>query len=120
MNLKNMLLGAGAAIVLSSLSAPAFAQSVVRVGESEYPVLEELPVMIYRNELGLPVISYTEKSEDKRYRLVEVLPALTQELPEGRTTEVKTLYRLAEVYDKEERMLMTVALPIVFDPPLTK
>jgi hypothetical protein len=110
----NMLLGAGIALFVSNLPFPAFAQTSIKVGGKDIPVIKELPIFIMRNSAGMPAISYTEKSADRRYRLVEVLPTLTQEVQVSKPPAPKSLFRVAKVYDKKENKTMTVALPIQF------
>lgn len=114
MKIRNMLLGAGIALFVSNLPFPAFAQNAIKVGGKDIPVLKELPIFIMRNAVGMPAISYTEKSADRRYRLVEILPTLTQEVQVSQPPAPRSLYRMARVYDKKERKTMTVALPIQF------
>ncbi|WP_155967904.1 hypothetical protein [Kamptonema formosum] len=110
----NMLLGAGIALLVANLPLPAFAQNSIKVGGKDIPVVKELPILIMRNAMGMPAISYTEKSADRRYRLVEVLPTLTQEVQVSQPPAAKSLFRMARVYDKKENKMMTAALPIQF------
>jgi|GEM_PF-5588726 hypothetical protein len=114
MKIIKMLLGAGIALFVSNLPLPALAQNSIKVGGKDIPVVKELPIIIMRNALGMPSISYTEKSADRRYRLVEILPTLTQEVQVSKPPAPKSLFRVAKVYDKKAKKTMTVALPIQF------
>ncbi|MBD2039682.1 hypothetical protein [Microcoleus sp. FACHB-672] len=116
MKVKSWFVGAGITLLFAGLPLPAFSQTVVKVGGEDYPVVNELPIIINRNELGNPIINYTWKSADRRYRVVEILPTLTQEVQVSNPPAARNLYRLADVYDKQERKKMTVALPIQFEP----
>lgn len=113
MKIKTLILSAGITI-LSTIPFPAFAQTVVKVGGTDYPVVNELPITVDRSELGQPSISYTWKSPDRRYRVIEILPALTQEVQVSNPPAARSLYRLADVYDKQSRKKVRVALPIQF------
>ena len=113
MKIKNLLLGAGMTLLATSLAIPGLAASI-KVGSEDVEIVEVMPVTILRNQFGVPVTTFTRRSPDGRYRLRQVLPALTQE---GRATAPRTgrpLYRLVEVIDKKDKKLRVVAVPIRF------
>lgn len=113
MKIKNLLLGAGVTLLLTSLAIPGLAKTI-QVGKVKFDIIEVMPVTITRNQFGIPVTSYTTKSPDGRYRLREVLPTLTQEGTATAPRTARPLYRLIEVVDKSDRKVKTVAVPIRF------
>ena len=106
-------------VIFSSIASPVFAESL-QVGDKSFEIIDDIKIVINRESIDKQPMQVNENSN--RYKLLKFLPALTQEkkiepLP-GEKKKPNALYRLAEVQDRQTGKTLTVALPIIFNPPI--
>lgn len=110
------------------LSAPsAFAQNLeiapvidrnepIVVDGTAFQVMDSLPITVNRHQLEGAAIQYSKVSTDGRYKLLTILPTITQSRKEAQEPTPHQLYRLGVALDQETGEKMNVALPIRFEP----
>jgi hypothetical protein len=106
-------------VIFSSVASPVFAESL-QVGDKSFEIIDDIKIVINRHETDSQPMQINQNGN--RYQLLKFLPALTQEkeiqpLP-GEKKKPNPLYRLAEVQDRQTGKTLTVALPIIFNPPI--
>lgn len=112
MKLKDLFLGAGISLFLSSVALPAVSQTTIKVGGKDVQVLD-MPILIVPDRFGMPMMKLTEKTPDRRYKLLEVLPMpMTQELAVSPPPKAKNLYRIVRVLDRKTRKQMQAAVEV--------
>lgn len=102
-------------LLILTLPDQVLSQSIIKLGGREYPIFNEMPVIIKNNNLSTtPSISYTKYSPDKRYKFIKFLPIFTQEIEIQPPPAPRQLYRLVQVYDQQTGKILSVAVPIKF------
>ncbi|MBD2667180.1 hypothetical protein B6N60_04566 [Richelia sinica FACHB-800] len=106
-------------LTFSSVVSPAFAESL-QVGDKSFEIIDDIKIVINRESIDEQPMQVNQNGN--RYKILRFLPALTQEkeiepLP-GQKKKPNLLYRLAQVQDQQTGKTLTVALPIIFNPPI--
>jgi hypothetical protein len=116
---KTAFAGLALAVTFSCVSAPVLAESL-QVGDKSFEIIDDIKIVINRESIDEKAMQVNQNSN--RYKIRKFLPILTQEkeinpLP-GDQKKPNLLYRLAEVQDRQTGKILTVALPIIFNPPI--
>lgn len=112
MKIKDLFLGAGISLILSSVALPAFAQNTIKVGGKDLKILD-MPITLVPDRFGWPMMQLTPRTPDRRYKLLEVLPMpMTQELSVDKAPKPKRLYRVVRVLDRSTRREMQAAVEV--------
>jgi hypothetical protein len=85
----------------------------MKVGGKDLQVMDNMPIKIMRNEMGVPIIMYPRYSGDMKYRFKGVKGTMTVE-GMSKAPAARPLYRVADIYDRKTKKPMTVLLPIQF------
>lgn len=112
MKIKDLFLGAGISLILSSAALPALSQTTLKVGGKDLKILD-MPIMLVPDRFGMPMMQLTPRTPDRRYKLLEVLPMpMTQELAVEKPPKAKRLYRVVRVLDRTTRREMQAAVEV--------
>ncbi|HIK27805.1 MAG: hypothetical protein N3E45_11655 [Oscillatoriaceae bacterium SKW80] len=120
MKIKDLFLGAGISLLLSSIALPAVSETTItsiKVGGKDVKVLN-MPIFIVPDRFGTPIMKPTKESSDRRYKLLEILPKpITQEVVQEKPPKPKRLYRMVRVRDRKTRKSIQVAVEVISQIP---